>query len=80
MPIERFIWTVHAEDRRARRLLDRSELEYAIRHGHADRQINHGSADWLVHGLVDGRRFEAVYDHPCGNDHGAVRIISVWDY
>jgi Domain of unknown function (DUF4258) len=78
--IERFIWTTHAERRRTERLLDRSEMERAIRDGHADRQINPGRADWLVHGLtVDGRRFETVYDHPHGNDHSAVRIVSVWD-
>ncbi len=80
MPIERFIWTIHAEKRRAERLLDRFELEYAIRNGHADRQINPGEADWLIDGLlVDGRRFKIVYDHPHGNDHAAVRIVSVWD-
>jgi hypothetical protein len=81
MAIERFVWTIHAEDRRSQRLLDRSELERAIRDGHADRQINRGRADWLVGGLlVDGRRFEVVYDHPHGNDHAAVRIVSVWDF
>jgi hypothetical protein len=34
MAIERFIWTTHAEDKRAKRLLDRSELERSIRDGH----------------------------------------------
>ena len=81
MPIERFIWTAHAEERRAHRLLDRSELEHAIRNGHADRQINRGSAHWRIYGLlVDGRHFVAGYDHPCGNDHATVRIVSVWDF
>jgi hypothetical protein len=28
MAIERFIWTTHAEDKRAKRLLDRSTLEH----------------------------------------------------
>ncbi|MGA2165287.1 MAG: hypothetical protein ABSH36_12560 [Solirubrobacteraceae bacterium] len=80
MMIERFIWTSHAEDKRAKRLLDRFAVERAIRDGHPERQINRGHADWLVHGLmVDGRRFEAVYDHPHDNDHAAVRIVSVWD-
>lgn len=80
MAIERFIWTAHAEDRRNRRLLDRLELERAVRRGHADREINPGRAKWLIRGLLaDGRRFEVVYDHPHGNDLYAVRIVSVWD-
>ncbi|MGH2904530.1 MAG: hypothetical protein ACRDK7_13240 [Solirubrobacteraceae bacterium] len=80
MPIERFIWTIHTEDKRIKRLLVRSELERAIRDGHADRQINQGRADWLVDGLLaDGRRFEAVYDNPHGRDRAAIRIVSVWD-
>jgi hypothetical protein len=81
MAIERFIWTHHAERRRIRRLLDRFELEHAIRNGHADRQINHGEAGWRIYGLlVDGRHFVIAYDHPHGSDHAAVRIVSVWDY
>ncbi len=81
MPIERFIWTFHAEDKRGKRLLDRVAVERAIRDGHIDRQINPGEADWLVHGLlVDGRRFEVVYDHPHGGDHTTVRIVSLWDF
>jgi hypothetical protein len=81
MAIERFIWTTHAEDRRIERLLDRAELEQAIRDGHADRQINHGRADWLIDGpLADGRHFVVVYDHPHGADHAAVRIVSVWPF
>jgi hypothetical protein len=80
MPIERFVWTIHAEDKLAKRLLDRSAVERAIRKGHTDRQINPGDAEWLINGLLaDGRRFEVVYDHPHGNDHAAVRIVSVWD-
>jgi hypothetical protein len=81
MAIERFIWTTHAEDRRAERLLDRFELEQAIRDGHAGRQINRGRADWLIDGLLaDGRHFVVVYDHPHGTDHAAVRIVSVWPF
>jgi hypothetical protein len=45
MAIERFIWTHHAERRRSRRLLDRSELERSIHDGHGERQINRGEAD-----------------------------------
>lgn len=79
MPIERFIWTTHAEDRRSERLIDRSDLERSIREGHADRQINRGRADWRIYGLLaDGRHFEVVYDHPHDNDRAAVRIVSVW--
>jgi Domain of unknown function (DUF4258) len=81
MPIERFIWTTHAEDRRARRLLDRYALEQAISNGHPERMINRGKADWLVEGLLpDGRHFGVVYDHPHGADHAAARIVTVWDY
>jgi uncharacterized protein DUF4258 len=79
VPIERFVWTVHAEDRRIERQLDRFELERAIRDGHANRQINRGRADWLIAGvLADGRPFAVVYDHPHGADHAAARIVSVW--
>jgi hypothetical protein len=80
VPIERFIWTAHAEDKRTKLLFDRFELERAICNGHGDREINRGRADWRIHGLlVDGRRFVAVYDHPHDSDHAAVRIVSVWD-
>jgi ABC-type uncharacterized transport system ATPase subunit len=81
VPIERFFWTTHAETRRVEHLLDRLEVERAIRRGHADRQINHGQADWLIRGLlVDGRRIEVIYDHPHHGDRQAVRIVSAWDY
>jgi hypothetical protein len=81
MPIERFIWTTHAEDKRTKRLLDRSTLERAVRDGHSERAINRGEADWRVDGLsADGRRFAVVYDHPHGTDRAAVRVVSVWDY
>ncbi len=81
MTIERFVWTTHAEDKLAKRLLDRFELERSIREGHADREINRGDADWRTYGLlIDGRRFVAVHDHPHGADPAAVRIVSVWDF
>jgi hypothetical protein len=80
VPIERFVWTIHSEDKLAKRLLDRFELERSIRDGHADRETNRGDADWRIYGLlIDGRRFVAVYDHPHGADHATVRIVSVWD-
>ncbi len=80
MPIERFIWTTHAEDKRAKRLLDRSAVEQVIREGHAERRINRGEAEWRVDGLLtDGRRFAVVYDHPHRADHKAARIVSVWE-
>jgi hypothetical protein len=81
MAIERFIWTKHALDKCAKRLLDRSVLESAVRGAHPERQINRGHADWRIDGLLpDGRHFAVVYDHPHGYDRSAVRIISVWDY
>jgi hypothetical protein len=80
VPIERFIWTTHAEQMCRRRLLDRLELERGIESGHPDRRANDGEAEWRVSGpLIDGRCFVAVYDHPHGDDHAAARIVSVWD-
>jgi hypothetical protein len=44
-------------------------------------KIPPAQADWLIYGLlVDGHRFEVVYDHPHGADHAAMRIVSVWDF
>ena len=78
--IERFIWTEHAERRCRRRLLDRIEVERAIRSGHSVPRINRGRADWRAHGLTgDGRRFVVVYDHPHRHDQLTARIVSVWD-
>ena len=79
MKIERSVWTEHAEIRLGERRLDSSEVEEAIRNGHADRQVNDGRAEWLVASVTaDGTSFEAIYDHPHGEDEGAVRIVSVW--
>jgi hypothetical protein len=79
MAIERFVWTEHAEMRRAQRRLDRSDVEQAIKDRHASRQVNDGRAEWLISGVTpDGIPFEAIYDHPHGDDRGAVRIVSVW--
>jgi len=81
MAIERFVWTIHAEDKRANRLLDRATLEHAVRDGHSERAINRGDADWRVEGLLaDGRHFVVVYDHPHGADQASARIVTVWDY
>lgn len=36
-------------------------------------------AEWLVSGVLsDGTPFEAIYDHPHGDDKAAVRIVSAW--
>lgn len=79
MEIERFIWTEHAEFRRGQRRLGRSDVEQAIRDGHANRQVNDGRAEWLISGRTpDGIAFEAIYDHPHGSDQGTARIVSVW--
>jgi hypothetical protein len=74
MPIERFIWTQHAEERLRDRNLAKDLVEQAIREGHPMRQINKGEADWR---LVLGR-FVVIYDHPDGDDIDAVRVVSVW--
>ena len=74
MPIKRFIWTKHAEERLHDRKLTKDLVEQAIREGHPMRQTNKGDADWR---LVFGR-FVVIYDHPDGEDIDAVRIVSLW--
>lgn len=79
MEIERFVWTEHAHMRLAQRGLDATDVEQAIREGHGEREVNDGRAEWLVSGVLsDGTPFEAIYDHPHGDDDIAVRIVSVW--
>ncbi|MFL5872998.1 MAG: DUF4258 domain-containing protein [Solirubrobacterales bacterium] len=79
MEIERFVWTEHARLRLAERGLDAADIEEAIRKGHAGREVNDGRAEWLVSAqLADGTSFEAIYDHPHGDDEAAVRIVSAW--
>lgn len=79
MEIERFVWTEHAEDRLRQRRLDAADVEEAIKDRHAEREVNDGRAEWLVSGeTTDGTAFEAIYDHPHGDDETAVRIVSVW--
>jgi hypothetical protein len=74
MPIKRFVWTKHAEDRLRERNLTKDLVERAIREGHPMRETNDGEADWLV----DTGRFAVVYDHPDWGDVDAARIVSVW--
>jgi hypothetical protein len=77
--IERFVWTVHAEDRLRQRRLNATDVEQAIKDRHSEREVNDGRAEWLVSGETgDGTAFEAIYDHPQGDDEAAVRIVSVW--
>ena len=65
--------------RLAERGLDATDLEQAIRSGHAGRKVNDGRAEWLISGVLsDGTPFEAIYDHPHGDDEAAVRIVSAW--
>lgn len=79
MEIERYVWTEHARLRLRQRRLDRAEIEQAIANEHDERQVNDGRAQWLVTGLTaDETAFEAIYDHPHGDDEAAVRIVSVW--
>jgi uncharacterized protein DUF4258 len=79
MEIERFVWTVHAQQRLGQRRLDRLEVEQAIRQGHDAREVNDGRAQWRVRGVtLQGASFEAIYDHPHDDDVTAVRIVSVW--
>jgi hypothetical protein len=77
--IERFVWTEHARMRLRERRLDAAEVEEAIKACHTDRETNDGRAEWLVSGVTGGgTAFEAIYDHPHGEDESAVRIVSVW--
>jgi hypothetical protein len=65
--------------RLAERGLSAADIEEAIRSGHAGREVNDGRAGWLVSGVLsDGTPFEAIYDHPHGDDETAVRIVSAW--
>jgi hypothetical protein len=72
--IERFIWTIHVEERLPERKVTREAVERAIREGHPIREPNDGEADWRV----DASRFVVVYDHPYDDDIDAVCIVSVW--
>jgi hypothetical protein len=77
--IECFVWTDYARMRLDQRGLDAAEVERAIGDRHEERQTNDGRAQWLVAGTTaGGTAFEAIYDHPPGNDDAAVRIVSVW--
>jgi uncharacterized protein DUF4258 len=77
--IERFVWTEHAEDRLRQRRLDAADVEQTIKERNSEREVNDGRAEWLVSGVTpDGVAFEAIYDHPHGDDEGAVRIVSAW--
>lgn len=79
MSILRFVWTDHAVLRLARRRLERSDVEEAIRASHDERRVNEGEADWLVKGMTPlGVRIEAIYDHPVGDDETTIRIVSAW--
>jgi hypothetical protein len=76
--IERFAWTEHGRMRITQRELDAADVEQAISQGHAEREVNDGRAEWLIAGVLsDGTPFEAIYDHPHGDDDAAVRIVSV---
>lgn len=74
MPIERFIWTIHAEMRLPQRGLTRERVERSVRDLHPIREANAGEADWRV----DAGRFVVVYDRHGSQDVNVVRIVSVW--
>jgi Domain of unknown function (DUF4258) len=79
LAIERFVWTAHALLRLDERRLGQSDVEQAIRAGHGGRLVNDGQADWLIEGITaHGVRFEAIYDHPDGDDETTARIVSAW--
>lgn len=73
------MWTTHALVRMDQRRLLRTDVERAIIEGHHGRDVNEGEADWLIQDITShGVRFEAVYDHPVGDDEKTARIVSVW--
>jgi hypothetical protein len=72
MPIERIMWTFHAEERLSERGLTRARVERAVRELHPIREINKGRAAWRV----DAGRFVVVYDR--STVLNSVRIVSVW--
>jgi hypothetical protein len=74
MTIERFKWTIHAEERLSQRGLSRARVEHAVQELHPIREANLGAAEWRV----DAGRFVVIYDHPDNKDIDAVRIVSVW--
>ncbi|HEX5989183.1 MAG TPA: DUF4258 domain-containing protein [Solirubrobacterales bacterium] len=79
VPSIRRVFHEHARRRLAQRKLEATEIEQAIRDGHAERNVNDGRAAWIVSGVLsDGTAFEAIYDHPHGDDETAVRIVSAW--
>jgi hypothetical protein len=79
MPIERFIWTIHAEERLDERHLTRGEVEQAVRDGHSLRQLNYGDADWRIHAVrSDGYTYAITYDNPAYGDSAVARIVTAW--
>jgi hypothetical protein len=74
MTIERFEWTIHAEERLPQRELTRAVVERAVEELHPLREANEGSAEWRI----DAGRFVVIYDHPHKEDIDAVRIVSAW--
>ncbi|HYM55786.1 MAG TPA: hypothetical protein VES97_10510 [Solirubrobacteraceae bacterium] len=74
MTIDRFTWTIHAEERLSQRGLTRARVERAVRELHPIRETNEGEAEWRI----DAGNFVVVYDHPDSNDIDAVRIVSAW--
>jgi hypothetical protein len=74
MTIERFKWTIHAEDRLSQRGVTRVSVEHAVRELHPFRTNNQGAAEWRV----DTGRLVVIYDHPAGGDVDMARIVSVW--
>ena len=74
MTIDRFTWTIHAEERLPQRGLTRARVERAVRGLHPIREANEGEAEWRV----DAGSFVVIYDHPDHRDAEAVRIVSAW--
>jgi hypothetical protein len=74
MTIDRFTWTIHAEDRLRQRGLVREVVEHTVQELHPIRETNQGAAEWRI----DAGRFVVLYDYPDNGDIDAVRIVSAW--
>ncbi len=72
--IDRFTWTIHAEERLLQRGLIQERVEHAVQTLHPIRESNEGVANWRI----DAGTFVVVYDYPDGDDIGAARIVSAW--
>jgi hypothetical protein len=73
-------WTKHAEGRLEKWLLERSDVERALRREHCRRRPNKGKADWRIDADLPARagRLTVLYDYCEKVDPSLARIVTVW--